>query len=193
MKRIFIILCLIAMMFSLFACSLRGSDNGTNNMGNGSLSFTFDAAGNYTGFDNLPQNYTIEQAIEDGCYVRKGASGEVGGDNWRYFIENSNNKKDTAIRIMCIFDDATFYTDLFFVDGSYRIFDSSSEDLSDREYKYILELSGRMPNAERDSYFAILTDDETLTFDKVVKSSISSDSVEIRSISPYRLIFAGVV
>jgi len=34
------------------------------------LKFALDNEGNYTGFKELPENYTAEQAGKDGCYVR---------------------------------------------------------------------------------------------------------------------------
>ena len=44
----------------------------------------------------------------------------------------------------------------------------------DITYQYRLELTGRMPNAEADSYYVVLTDNEDLTFENVSKSLYSS-------------------
>lgn len=44
----------------------------------------------------------------------------------------------------------------------------------DTIYKYRLELNGRMPNAEKDSCFVVLTDDNSLSFEAVSKSLYSS-------------------
>ena len=44
----------------------------------------------------------------------------------------------------------------------------------DTIYKYRLELNGRMPNAEKDSCFVVLTDDKSLSFETVSKSLYSS-------------------
>lgn len=41
-------------------------------------------------------------------------------------------------------------------------------------YQYRLELKGRMPNAEKDSCFVVLTDDKSLSFETVSKSLYSS-------------------
>lgn len=41
-------------------------------------------------------------------------------------------------------------------------------------YQFRLELSGRMPNAESDSSYVILTDNKNLTFEDVSKSLYSS-------------------
>ena len=44
----------------------------------------------------------------------------------------------------------------------------------DISYQFRLELDGRMPNAEADSYYVVLTDNENLTFEDVAKSLYSS-------------------
>ena len=44
----------------------------------------------------------------------------------------------------------------------------------DTIYKYRLELSGRIPNAVKDSYYVILTNNDELTFTDVWKSQLSS-------------------
>lgn len=155
----------------------------------GELEFSVDNDGKYTGFETLSENYTPEQAIEDGCYVRNRISEEFGGVNaWENFIKNSKNGQASSIRIMSIYDAGVYYQDLFYAEGYYRIFDSSSEDLKDYKYKYILDLNGRMRNAVKDSRFVVLTDDETLTFEDVTLSMISSSTAVIDSISPYKIV-----
>ena len=44
----------------------------------------------------------------------------------------------------------------------------------DTTYQFRLELDGRMPNAAADSYYAVLTDNKSLTFEDVSKSLYSS-------------------
>lgn len=155
------------------------------------LPFNFDGEGNYTGFTTVTLNYTIEQAIENGFYVRSGA-GELGGNKaWQNFIENSSNNINSSIRIMHNFDDTVYFLDLFYVDGSFRVFHSLSDDLTDHKFDYILELDGRVPNSQVDSYFVVLTDDSGLSFDNVVRAMISSNLNEIASISQFRILFGG--
>lgn len=45
---------------------------------------------------------------------------------------------------------------------------------NDKIYKYRLELTGRTPNAVRDSQYAVLTNNDSLAFDEVSKSLYSS-------------------
>ena len=60
MKKVSLIVC-----FFVFIILISSCDTITEN-----LDFSFDTNGNYTGFNTIPENYTPEQAIEDGCYVR---------------------------------------------------------------------------------------------------------------------------
>lgn len=47
-----------------------------------------------------------------------------------------------------------------------------------KEYKYRLTLTGRMPNAEKDSTFVVLTNNPNVTFEEVAKSLYSSNSAD---------------
>ena len=46
------------------------------------------------------------------------------------------------------------------------------------EYKYRFELTGRLPNAAKDSSYIVLTNNPNLTFEEVTKSLFSSDSAD---------------
>jgi hypothetical protein len=158
--------------------------------GSNILALSFDSVGNYTGFDSINWEKTIESAIEDGCYVRKD-SHDVGGlEFWYSFIQNSNEGIDSAIRIMNIFDDSIFYTDLFFINGYYRVFDSSSVDLYDHKYRFMLELNGKTLNSENGNYY-MLTDYKALTFSDVSESLHTSNSEIIASIPQFRFVLLG--
>ena len=50
----------------------------------------------------------------------------------------------------------------------------------DTIYPFRLELDGRMPNVEADSYYVVLTDNEKLTFEDVSKSLYSSSFEDIK-------------
>ena len=51
---------------------------------------------------------------------------------------------------------------------------TSYTDPEGNVYKYKLELTGALPNATHESTYIILTNDKSLTFDKVAKSMYSS-------------------
>jgi len=179
MKKVLVVIFLVSVILLISSCSSAINKN---------LEYSFDANDNYIGFENIPEDYTPEQAEKDGCYISKNLK-EIGGEKaWTKFVENAAKGKDSSVRIMSIYDDGTYFEDLFFMDGSYQIFDSSSEDLKIHKYKYLIDLIGRMPNAVKDSRFVVLTDDEALTFDKVSLSLISSNMNVINSISSYKMV-----
>lgn len=59
------------------------------------------------------------------------------------------------------------YLSPFLNDGTWKC--------EDTVYLFRLELNGKMPNAKEESQYVVLTDDDTLDFEKVVKSQYSSD------------------
>lgn len=152
------------------------------------LSFELDADGNYKGFQDLPESYTTEQAIQDGCYVRVDSKTVGGEEAWDDFLAQSAEGKDVGIRIVNYYDDTVYYSDLFYDDGFYRIFDSSSEDLQDDKYHHLIQSEDTLPNAARSGSVTILTDDETLTYLDVMWTFLSSDSRYSETISPFKLI-----
>ncbi|MDF2513626.1 MAG: hypothetical protein K0S04_3492 [Herbinix sp.] len=179
MKKVLVVISLVSVILLISSCGSAINKN---------VEYSFDANGNYTGFKTVPKDYTPEQAEKDGCYISKNLK-EIGGEKeWTKFVNNAAKGKDSSIRIMSIYDEGTYYEDLFFMDGSYQIFDSSSEDLKIHKYKYLLDLKGRMPNAKKDSRFVVLTDDRTLTYEKVSMSLLSSSMNVISSISSYKIV-----
>lgn len=179
MKKVLIVIWLVSVILLVSSCSSEINKN---------LEYSFDANGNYTGFENIPEDYTPEQAEKDGCYISKNLKEIDGEKAWTEFVENAAKGEESSVRIMSIYDDGAYFEDLFFMDGSYQIFYSSSEDLKIHKYRYLLDLKGRMPNAVKDSRFVVLTDDETLTFEKVSSSLLSSNMNVISSISPYKIV-----
>lgn len=179
MKKVLIAIIVVLVMLIIPCCSSKTNKN---------LEYSFDNNGNYIGFTTIPADYTLEQAEEDGCYISKNLQEISGEKAWAEFVKNAAKGINSSIRIICIYDEVTYYEDLFFVDGSYQIFDSSSEDLKIHNYKYMLDLKGTMPNATKESRFVVLTDDEALTFDDVILRLISSDMNVINSGSPFKIV-----
>lgn len=60
-------------------------------------------------------------------------------------------------------------------------------DPEGNNYKYKLELSGKMPNSQKETTLIILTNDNTLTFDNVSKSLYSSNSNDSKNVDFYLL------
>lgn len=143
---------------------------------NTSLPFEFDKEGNYTRFMDLPENYTVEQAEKDGCYVHERFIPAGGEQLWEDFVQSASSKKDASIRIVHFFDEEILIADLFHVDGYYYVFIPGSGNKKDHKFKYMLTLEGTLPNAARSSKYTVLTDDRKLTYNDVAWLPLSSDS-----------------
>jgi hypothetical protein len=156
---------------------------------NSTIFLKFDSNGNYNGFSNLSKKYTAEQAEKDGCYVHVNSE-IVGGEQfWKDFIQNASNNKNSSIRIANIYQDETYFIDIFYLDGYYHAFSSGSEDLQDNKFKYLLTLEGTLPNAAKSGTVTILTDDKELTYLDVMWTFLSSDMHYKESISPFKFLF----
>jgi len=156
--------------------------NKVNN--NDSLEFSLDKNGEYTGFSKLPTNYTIQDAKYDGCVVIQGLKVVANENVWDNFIKTALRKENIGIRIV----EGSFFLDLFYNDGYYYLFDSSSKNQEKQPFLYLLVLEGKCGNPLRDSAVIVLTNDNTLTFDMVWKALISSSLVVINSIPSFKIV-----
>ena len=185
MKKIIrVILILIFITVFISGC------NKTNNK-DSSIKFTFDTNGNYTGFSNIPDNYTIQDATEDGYLVMQDLDIIENQSAWDNFVELSSNKKYTSIRIVKFYTDSLnspYFLDLFYNNGYYYCFDSSSETQEKKPFSLLKTLEGKFGNPLKDLSFIILTNDDELTFDMIINSRISSDLTVIKNISPFKII-----
>jgi hypothetical protein len=153
--------------------------------------FQFDQKGNYAGFLNLPTNYTFEDAQKDEIFATLDSGAAVNQNVWDSFIENASQGKNAAIRMARFYTDdpgSPYYLDLFYRDGNYYLFDSSADDMKKQPYSYLLTLKGRFGNPKRDSGVIVLANDNTLNFDTVMKSMVSSSMEYIKSVPEFEVI-----
>ncbi len=156
-----------------------------------SLTFSFDSKGNYIGFSNMPTEYIPEQAEKDGYFVKRYEEENINNAIWDQFVETAREGHNTGIRMVTFASEKphrVYFSDLYFNDGYYYLFDSSADHNEKQPFLYLLTLEGKFGNPPRDSGIVILTDDNTLTFNEVNKSMYSSNMEYIQSISPYRLV-----
>ncbi|MEA1974169.1 MAG: hypothetical protein U9N10_01280 [Bacillota bacterium] len=184
MKKIIVLFFIVACIVGLLtACSAKNS--------NETIEFSFDANGNYTGFINLPTKYTVEDAEKDGYFLKQGLEVIANNDVWDNYIETASQGNNIGIRMVGFYTEdsnSPYFYDLFFNDGYYYLFDSSSENQEKQPFLYLLTLEGKFGNPLKDSGVVVLTNDNTLTFNDVVKSIISSNLDYIQSVSPYKLV-----
>lgn len=184
MKKIIALFLTIACIVGLLTgCSAENS--------NATIEFLFDTNGNYTGFTNLPTKYTVEDAERDGYFVKQGLEVIANNDVWDNYIETATQGNNIGIRMVSFYTEDTngpHFNDLFFNDGYYYLFDSSSENQEKQPFLYLLTLEGRFGNPMKDSGVVVLTNDNTLTFNDVMKSMLSSNMYYIQSVSSYKLV-----
>jgi len=89
-------------------------------------------------------------------------------EEWVNFVETAIKGDNTGIRMVSFSTEDTTspnFSDLFFNDGYYYLFDSSSDKQEKQPFLFLLTLEGRFGNLSKDSGVVILTNDNTLTFD----------------------------
>lgn len=152
------------------------------------IAFSLDSNGSYTGFSNLPKHYTIEDAEKDGCFVMQDLKVIANDELWANFCETAAQGKNTGIRIANFYTKDTnspYFIDLFFNNGYYYKFYSSSDSQEKQPFLYLLTLEGQDGIPAKDSRAVVLSNDNTLTFYIVMKSMYSSNSEYIQSVSPF--------
>ncbi|WP_312699611.1 hypothetical protein [Sedimentibacter sp.] len=90
MKKILILM--TALFLFLVGCGKLAEDDKIN--------FSFDENGNYTGFSDLPSNYTVEDAKSDGYFTSMGVEIVANKELWDRFAEKSHNNNDASIRMV---------------------------------------------------------------------------------------------
>lgn len=166
------------------------SCNKTKNIDN-SLNISLDKNGNYAGFSDLPLNYTLEDAKDDGYFVTQNLEVIANKNVWDNFVATALRRENTGIRWIKFYTESTdnpYFLDLFYEDGYYYSFDSSANNQGKQPYLNLLTLEGKFGNPLKDSGVIVLTNDETLTFDKVMRVMLSSNTDYIKSVSPFKLI-----
>lgn len=183
MKKAFVLFFLLmCAAVAVFGCAGNGEEP---------PGFFFGQNGDYTGFTNLPADYTLEEAKKDGTFATQDSKISANRNAWESFVRDASQGKNASVRIVQFYPDnpsSPFFQDLFFKDGNFYLFDSSSDNLKKQPYSYLLALEGRFGNPKRDSGVVVLTNDNTLTFDTVMKSMLSSDMNYIKSVPEFEII-----
>lgn len=157
------------------------------------ITYDIDDGGEYTGFLELPTDYTMDMAGDDGHLIKEDGQIVANEGSFDSFIKKSKNGEDTMLRMVSFQSDAddVYFCDLFYRDGLFYLFDSSAKVQTPQSYKYLLKINGTVGIPKKDRYMYILTDDDTLTYDLVFQSMFSSNSEVIKSISKHRIIMFG--
>lgn len=167
MKRTVTFICIL-MLFALSGCS--GSA--------GQIILPTDAQGIYTGFSDVPESCTIEEAGKLGYYATLDLEDSKNRDAWNKFVRNAQSGQDAYIRLAQFYSDneenKPFYLDLYHQNGSYYLFDESAGKQKPEPYPYMLTLRGTDGIPPKENSAVVLSQDDTLTFTEVMKSLYSS-------------------
>ncbi len=119
-------------------------------------------------YSELPEGYTLVQALADGCMAidfRNGAtSPKVWGiDYWNTFLEVSGRGENITLRVVYFNDKQTWFTDFYYSRDRYSLYtrDTYSE-YQIGPYTYLKKIEGADIYSGEDVDCYILTDDAEL-------------------------------
>ncbi len=200
-KRLFVIFVIVLLVFALSSCFDRsGSFEKTN--------IAYGEDGVYSDFSDIPDNYSVDGAIDDGCLVietlddgtnihgvsmRKTGRTE-GYEHWVSFVEKSQRGEDAFLRVAHFICGTGYYHDLYYSDGKYTIFDFNEYGISEgKSYSFLRRLDGMAGAGENrhEDHFYVLTDDTKLTYRDVSSRYFSSTISPNAELPYYHLMFMG--
>lgn len=151
----------------------------------------YDADGVYSGFSDIPEDYTVEDAQADSLIVIDSSldtdreSQAVGFEHWETFQAAVANGENAFLRVAHFVDGVGYYHDLYFCDGKYTMFESSPEYgiTQNGPYTYLrkLEYEGDREFLQGHCYY-VLTDSLELTYYDVEWRFVSSDLTSVTDI-----------
>lgn len=147
-------------------------------------------------YDQLPKDYTLEDAKEDGCVVYEDLDITSGQDFWDRFVKDTENGKNSTVRIAFYYTlgDPSHYSKeyyeeikddypvLYIMDLSYDgekytlLRTEEGKDYTD-EYRYLVKYAGE-PNSRSAAFseytYYVLVNDDTLTWQDIENGMVSS-------------------
>ena len=142
----------------------------------------------YIGFQGISSDYTPEEAKSDCYVVQLNGDHYANYDAWELFVDQSTHGEEAFVRVVYFYTDLTdtpYMVDLYYHNHVYSAHDSTDSGQLDNQYAYLLELEG---NLDQDIKATVLTDDEALTFDKLMEATYSNNLEESLSIQPCKVI-----
>lgn len=133
----------------------------------------------YHGFDDIPKNYTVEQAIKDKCVIEKNEKISNGKDVWDAFYDKVKNGEEAKVRIVHLTDwkGMFHYIDLVYKDNTITRYNSFSPYDKTVETMYLLKLTGKMSEQEKTKSYYVFSERKDMTFEQYRKSVKEDDYV----------------
>lgn len=153
------------------------------------VSFTLDESGSYTGFENVEEGYTRQAARLYGWVVLEDLVVTENVQVWQRFLTRSAEGREAAVRIAEFFGEEMYLMDIFHHEGQYRVFFSDGFDQNDEPFPLLLTLTGETNGKQ--AYAVVLTGDDSLTYDMVMRTFYSSQ-YPVPDIPAHRVLFLGM-
>ena len=150
----------------------------------------------YTALEDIPEDYTVEQAKADGCVVHENGDISSGQEYWEQFLKDANRGKEASVRLANYYElgdpsrygaeyyesikdeyPKLFLTDLTYDGTQYTVRSIEDGEEYVRTYRYLLRYEGEAETqyATYDSYIRyVLTNDETVTWEELRAGMLSS-------------------
>lgn len=119
-------------------------------------------------YSELPEGYTVAQALADGCMAMEWRNGATspkvwGIDYWETFLEVSGRGENITLRVVYFNDKQTWFTDFYYSRDRYSLYtrDTYSE-YQIGPYTYLTKIEGADIYSGKDVDCYILTDDPEL-------------------------------
>jgi len=151
----------------------------------------------YKGFDRYDENYTQEDAKQDGVIVLQDGEIIANKDVLSQFIETSSDGIEGKITIMECYENDFYFINVEYKDGSYKLHDSYNEYGTGKTYKYLFYLKGIDKSANVKREFVVATDFKDLTFEDMriryypTEEEWNSMEENSQDIGDYELIYEG--
>ena len=153
------------------------------------VSFTVDEAGDYTGFETVEEGYTRRAAKLFGWVVLEDLTVTENVKIWQRFLKQAQAGKAAGVRVAEFFGEEMYLMDIFCHDGRYRAFFSDGFDQNDEPFPMLLTLTGETNGQQ--AYAVVLTGDDSLTYEMVMRSFYSSQ-YPVEDIPAHRVLFLGM-
>jgi hypothetical protein len=125
-------------------------------------------------YSDLPENYTVAQALADGCMVMEWRNGATtpkvwGIDYWETFLEVSGRGENITLRVVYFNDQRAWFTDFYYSRDRYTLYtrDIYSE-YQIGPYAYLKKIEGADIYSGEDIDCYILTNDAQLGAESVL-------------------------
>lgn len=201
MKRFAVLFALILLLFSSCSTETYG-DAGASN----SLPDNVALPEGMLPYAELPKEYSLEQAKQDGCVILENSDNTYGQESWDAFVEQSGRGEPAFVRLAVYYTlgdpshyspeyyeeikdeyPALYIQDLSYDGKQYRLYSFEGDQEYIREYKYLVRYFDISKNGSIDvgTLRYVLANEDTYTWKELERSMFSSETGPIDFVPIY--------